>query len=101
MRGSSDLSGLRRTVGAVDCQVVLHGEVRVEGIILEAELMALAGCSQRAALRRHLRRAGIPFKELNGHIITTHSALNAAMVGRDKATRKGPNLDALAAARTL
>lgn len=59
--------------------------------------MELAGVAQKAALRRHLRRAGIPFKELNGRILTTQSALDAALVGREKNQKRGPNLDAITA----
>lgn len=59
--------------------------------------MTLAGTRQKAALRRHLRRAGIPFKELNGNILTTQNALDAAMVGHAKKQNRGPNLDAITA----
>lgn len=55
--------------------------------------MELAGVVQKAALRRHLRRAGIPFKELNGRILTTQSALDAAMVGHAK-KKATPNWNA-------
>ena len=58
--------------------------------------MALARCSQKAALRRHLRKAGIPFKELNGRILTTQGALDAAMVGHAKKKKASePNWSAL------
>jgi hypothetical protein len=73
------------------------GEVRMEGIIQQEALMELAGLRQKAALRRHLRKAGIPFRELNGRILTTQSAIDAAMVGRAKDQKRGPNLDAITA----
>lgn len=71
----------------------------MDGIITEERLMSLAGLSQRAALRRHLKKAGIPFKVLNGTIFTTEEALTAALAGRAQKTR-GPNLDALTAKST-
>lgn len=57
--------------------------------------MEVTGCRQKAALRRHLRRAGIPFKEPNGRILTTQSALDAAMVGHAKKKKTEPNWDAI------
>jgi hypothetical protein len=65
-------------------------------ILTQEKLLELAGLRQKAALRRHLRKACIPFKEMNGRIFTTQAALDAAMVGREKTTKRGPNLDALA-----
>jgi hypothetical protein len=59
--------------------------------------MALVGVRQKAALRRHLRRAHIPFHETNGRIWTTEEAINAPLVGREKKEKRGPNLDAIAA----
>ncbi len=67
----------------------------MDSIISQERLMELAGVAQKAALRRHLRRAGIPFKELNGRILTTQGALDAAMVGRAKNNKRGPDLDAI------
>jgi hypothetical protein len=66
-------------------------------IITQDDLLKLAGLTQKAALRRHLRKAGIPFRELNGRILTTQSAIDAAMVGRAKDQKRGPNLDAITA----
>lgn len=66
-------------------------------MIEQEALMRLARTRQKAALRRHLRKAAIPFKELNGRIFTTQSALDAAMVGREKNQKRGPNLDAITA----
>ena len=64
-----------------------------DSIIEEPRLMKLARVTQRAALRRHLRKAHIPFKELNGRIFTTQAALDAAMVGRAK-KKATPNWNA-------
>jgi hypothetical protein len=69
-------------------------------ILTQDRLFELTGLRQRAALRRHLRKACIPFKEMNGRIFTTQAALDAAMVGREKNKARGPNLDALAAKGT-
>jgi hypothetical protein len=67
-------------------------------MIGQDELLKLTGLSQKAALRWHLRKAGIPFKELNGRILTTEEAITASLVGRAKSP-KGPNLDAVAPKR--
>jgi hypothetical protein len=66
-------------------------------IVTQAQLLKLAGLSQKAALRRHLRKACIPFRELNGRIFTTQAAIDAAMVGREKNQKRAPNLDAITA----
>lgn len=66
-------------------------------IVTQDKLFELSGLRQKAALRRHLRQAHIPFRELNGRIFTTQAALDAAMVGREKTTKRGPNLDAITA----
>jgi hypothetical protein len=75
-------------------QVRLEG---MNGIIDEAELMRLAKTPQRAALRRRLRKAHIPFFDTGGNIWTTVEALNATLVGREKNQKRGPNLDAITA----
>lgn len=58
--------------------------------------MELTGLRQKAALRKALRRAGIPFKECAGVIFTTQGALDASMVGHAKNKNRGPDLDAIA-----
>ena len=63
-------------------------------MIGQDELLKLTGLSQRAALRRHLKKAGIPFKELNGRILTTEEAVTASLVGRGK-KKTQPNFAAL------
>lgn len=67
----------------------------MDGIVSESRLFELTGLKQRAALRKHLKRAGIPFRVVNGRILTTEEAFTATLVGRAK-PKKGPNLDALA-----
>ena len=64
-------------------------------VIDQDELLKLAGLKRPGALKRHLKRAGIPFKVLNGNIMTTEEALTSSLVGRAKPT-KGPNLAAVA-----
>ena len=65
----------------------------MSAIVTEAELLAMLKLKQRAALRRHLRKAGIPFKEPNGVIFTTTGALDASMVGHAK-KKATPNWNA-------
>ncbi len=67
-------------------------------IIDQDTLLALADLKTPGALQRHLRKAGIPFKILNGRIITTEEALTASLIGRAKPT-KGPNFAAVAPKR--
>jgi hypothetical protein len=62
-------------------------------ILTEAKLLRLCGLKQRAALRRHLKRAGIPYRELGGRITTTEQAFTDTLSGRAK-KKKGINLDA-------
>ncbi len=69
----------------------------MDSIIEQDRLMQVTGVRQKAALRRALRRAGIPFKECAGVIFTTQGALDASMVGRAKDNKRGPNLDAITA----
>lgn len=66
-------------------------------IVTQDELLRLAKLKegQRAALRRKLKEARIPFKELNGNIFTTEEAITATLVGRAK-EKTGPDLDAIA-----
>lgn len=66
-----------------------------DGVLTQDRLMEVTGLRQKAALRRHLKRAGIPFRELGGRITTTVEAFNATLVGREKNKHKGPNFDAL------
>lgn len=72
----------------------------MDSIITQERLMEVTGIRQKAALRRHLRKAGIPFKEPNGRIFTTQGALDAAMVGNAKKKKTvEPNWGALNAGR--
>jgi hypothetical protein len=68
-----------------------------DSIITESQLLELAGLRQRSALRRALKKAGIPFKELAGVLFTTQAAIDAALAGRSNEGKKRPNLDALTA----
>lgn len=70
--------------------------LREMGILTEPDLMEWSGIRQRAALRKELRRIGIPFREFGGKLTTTVDAFNAVLVGREKQNR-GPNLDAITA----
>jgi hypothetical protein len=67
----------------------------MDSIITQERLMELTKLRQKAALRKALRRAGIPFKECAGVIFTTQGALDAAMVGHAKTKRSEPNFGAL------
>jgi len=69
----------------------------MDSIITQERLMELTKLRQKAALRKALRRAGIPYKECAGVIFTTQGALDASMVGRAKNNNRGPNLDAITA----
>lgn len=72
----------------------------MDSIITQERLMELTKLRQKAALRRALRLAGIPFKECAGVIFTTQGALDAVMVGREKKKLGAPNLDAITAKGT-
>lgn len=63
-----------------------------DGIIEQDRLLALAKLEkgQKAALRRHLKKARIPYKELNGNIFTTQEALTSTVVGRGKKNKTEP-----------
>lgn len=66
------------------------------GSVLEHEdLLRLTGLKQKSALRRHLRRAGVPFKEIAGRISTTEQAYTEALRGRAKNKKTEPNFDGL------
>lgn len=64
-------------------------------ILTEADLLRLTGLRQRAALRRHLRKAGIPFRVVNGHILSTEDAITASLSGSSRAQKAKPNFDAI------
>lgn len=68
----------------------------MDRLVGQDELMQLAGLRQKAALRRHLRKAGIPFREVGGRLFTTEEAITATLVGRGK-KEQGIDLDALTA----
>ena len=55
-----------------------------DGLIAQDRLLEMTGLRQKAALRRHLKRAGIPFREVAGKIVTTEEAITATLTGRAK-----------------
>lgn len=67
-----------------------------DSLINQDRLTELTGLRQKAALRRHLRKAGIPFREVGGRLFTTEQAITATLVGREK-KEQGIDLDALTA----
>lgn len=64
-------------------------------VLSQTALLELTGLRQKAALRRHLKRAGIPFRELGGRIVTTEEAFNDTLVGRGNKNNRGPDLDSI------
>jgi hypothetical protein len=59
-------------------------------ILSQERLLKLTGLKQRAALRRHLRRAGVSFSEVNGRILATEEAFSAR-VAHGKKKKAGIN----------
>ena len=56
------------------------------------ELARLPTTTRVSTLRKALRRAGVPFKELAGRVFTTEQAITAALNGHGKKpTKPGPN----------
>jgi hypothetical protein len=61
------------------------------------QLQNLTGLQQTAAMRKQLKRQGIPFRVTRGgRLWTTWDAINSTLVGHAK-KKTGPNLDALTA----
>lgn len=56
----------------------------MDGLIGQSRLLEITGLRQKAALRRHLKLAGIPFREVAGTIVTTEAAITATLTGRAK-----------------
>lgn len=72
-------------------------------IIEQERLYEVAGLSakaHRATLRKALKRAAIPFRELNGRIFTTQAAIDAALIGHAKTKSSEPDLGAYFAAKS-
>ena len=65
-----------------------------DGVLTQDRLLELTGLRQKAALRRHLRKAGVPFREIGGRILTTEDAITASLAGHAK-KKKGPNWEAM------
>ena len=60
------------------------------------ELARLPASTRISTLRKALRRAGVPFKELAGRVFTTEQAITAALTSHGKQSKKpGPNWGAL------
>ena len=68
-------------------------------LISHEELQRATGLKQTAALKRHLKRANIPFDEINGRLVVLQEAWLAKKMGRAK-NKKGPNFEALAKKRS-
>lgn len=69
-------------------------------MILTHEMLSEAtGLTRTADIARHLKRAGIPFRVVNGRILTTEDAVTAVLTGQKKNNR-GPNFAAIAAPRS-
>lgn len=64
-------------------------------MLAQERLFELTGLRQKAALRRHLRKAGVPFKEIAGKIVTTEEAFTAALVGRGAKRKSRIRWDAI------
>ncbi len=81
------------TASALD-EAVHRGNRTSSAIIDHDELSAMTGLSQTAALKRHLRKAGIRVKEANGRLFTTTDALTESIMGRSKRRKTAPNFAA-------
>ncbi len=64
-------------------------------MIKHEEIQEALGLKQTGAMKRALKKAGLPFKEVNGRLLAMNDAWTAAQVGRAK-KKKGPNFEALA-----
>lgn len=64
-------------------------------VLTQDDLLRITGLRQKAALRRHLRKASIPFRELGGRITTTEEAFTATLVGREKNKNTEPDWNGL------
>ena len=82
------------TAGALD-EALRIGKRTSSAIIDHDELSAMTGLSQTAAIKRHLRKAGVRVKEVNGRLFTTTAALTESIMGHAKWQKVGPNWAAL------
>ena len=72
-----------------------------DGIITHERLLEIAGLEPTArvsTLRKALRQAGLPFKEVGGRLVSTEQAFTAALVGHAK-EKRGAHLAAFATPR--
>ncbi|MEQ9131155.1 MAG: DUF4224 domain-containing protein [Salinisphaeraceae bacterium] len=63
-------------------------------ILTHEDLQAMTGKRNRDAMRRALRAAGIPFREVGGRLVTTEDAITAVLAGKAR-PKTGPRFDAL------
>lgn len=64
-------------------------------VLTQDDLLRICNLKRKADLRRHLRKAGIPFREPGGQITTTEEAFTAILVGRGRSKKPEPNWAAL------
>lgn len=69
---------------------VLESRERERTVLEQEDLLRLTGLARKAALRRHLRKAGIPFREINGRIFTTAEAFTTTLIGRERKRHDEP-----------
>ena len=81
------------TASALD-EAVHRGKRTSSSIVDHEELKAITGLSQTGAMRKHLMKAGIRCKDVNGRLFTTTQAITDSINGRARRGR-GPNLAAL------
>ena len=90
------------TASALD-EAVHRGKRTSSSVVDHDELKAITGLSQTGAMRKHLNKAGIRCKYVNGRLFTTNQAITDSINGRARkrpglnfdALGKGPNLAAL------
>jgi hypothetical protein len=75
-----------------------QGPAVASEIVTHEQLQALTGYTQLAAMRRELRRSGVPVRQTGGRLWTTTEAMTATLIGRAK-QQKGPNFERLTQAR--
>jgi N-acyl-L-homoserine lactone synthetase len=64
------------------------------GIVTHERLQEITGLTQLAAMRRALRKAGIPVRQVGDRLTTTDEAITATLIGTAK-PKKGPNFEAI------
>ena len=64
-------------------------------LINHEHIQEVTGLKQTGAMKRALKKAGLPFKEANGRLFSTEEAWTAAQIGRARG-KKRPDFEALA-----